>query len=1380
MPSERVQRRIDGLLDQAEEAVEAMDWARALEAARAVLLVDPGNEDSEAFLTMAEGSLSGAPGSPFPAGEGGGEGERLPANLGPSRASGHGGASGPELSVVLPLPVGEGRGEGGPSTSTSTPTSFANGRYNVSKFLGEGGKKRVYLAHDTLLDREVAFALIKTDGLDQTSRARITREAQAMGRLGTHPNIVTVFDLGVEGADPYMVTELMGGGDVEGLLEMTTPGPSPDSGGGQEEPFPWEGEGLGVGRNGLSLERIIEIGKAVCDGLEFAHSKQIVHRDLKPANVWLTGDGVAKIGDFGLAMMTDRSRLTREGSMAGTPYYMPPEQAVGGDITPRADLYSLGAMLYEMVTGRPPFLGDDDVAIIGQHINTAPVAPTWHNGRCPRPLEALIMRLLAKDPSERPESARDAFNALDAIDLTARGETVEREGTSLESLAGGVFVGRQAEMGQLKSALEDVLGGSGRLVTLVGEPGIGKTRTSEELATYAALRGADVLWGRCYETGGQPPYWPWAQAIRSYVREAEPEELRRQMGSSAPVIAEIVPDVKDRLSDLQSPSQMDDSDSARFRLFDAITSFLKSASRAKPLVLVLDDLHWSDRPSLTFLEFVAREIGQSRLLIVATYRDMELNRRHPLSVTLGDLSRERLFERVLLRGLAEPDIARFIEIASGINPPTELAATIRRHTEGNPLFVTEVVRDLVQSGELAESVNSGTTTWSVRIPEGVREVIGRRLDRLSERANEVLTTAAVVGRDFRLDTLKTLLGPSTAPPLPAGEGRGEGEDSPASNVQNGESSHSPPPGFNRTSTSPAGRGESDAISENQLLDVLDEALDARIIEELSDGIGHYQFTHALMQETLTSELSLTRRVRFHARIAEALESLYGDQAENHASELAYHFAEAEAVLGPEKLLNYSVIAGEEAMAAGGPETAQAHFEKAESALPGTDSPLSGRVWFGLGITGAANYGPERAQSSLDNIIRAFDWFLDHDDPGMAVKVATYPVSIIGASSGTALLYRRALALVPPDSADAGWLNTRLSISLYTEEDDFGGIRKAAERALGTARQLGDLQMEARAHYGIGFADIIDGDFVAALRDGESVVELAQEIDDPQSAIRGVVVAWPSAIAVGDLSRARQLAEIIGESALRVRDSLWMRVAASNKHDCSWLAGEAPDDQIAGTDESGLNPIGWAKAETGDPVAIREFSIYVENGVASIRPRGLLSNVSRLAGMAYTLRADEHWERIRMTVEARGAHVDREGRPGSIVALLPLAIAAIRTRDAESAAELFESHRSMSGMMEPWAMISYDRVLGLLAATFGDAELADHHFNAALAFAEKAGYVRETVWAQMEYAEALLERGTDDDREKATQLQDAALVITQEIGMGLLTERILARRDILRA
>ena len=477
----------------------------------------------------------------------------------------------------------------------------------------------------------MALAVIKTEGLDDASRARITREAQDMARVGDHPNILQIFDLGDEAGGPYLVLPVMHG-DVEALIEN-----APD--------------------HRLPLERSIEISKEACRGLEFAHSSGIVHRDLKPGNVSLTEEGTAKIADFGLAVATDRSRLTREGMMVGTVSYMPPEQAMGGEVTARADLYSLGAMLYEMVTGRPPFLGDNDVAIIGQHINTPPVAPTWHNPSCPKPLEALILRLLAKSPSERPESAADVLTALEGIDLADVGvptsvDESPEEANRLDSLAGGIFVGRQKEMDDLKTALEDSLSGRGRMVTLVGEPGIGKTRTAQELATNAELRGAQVLWGRCYEDVGAPPYWPWVQAIRSYVRERDPDELRSEMGAGAADIAEIVSDVRERLPGLEPAPTLDDPEQARFRLFDSITAFLKGASGAQPIVLMLDDLHWADKPSLLLLEFVAREVSAARLLLVGTYRDMELNRRHPLAQTLGELTRERLFERVLLRGLS--------------------------------------------------------------------------------------------------------------------------------------------------------------------------------------------------------------------------------------------------------------------------------------------------------------------------------------------------------------------------------------------------------------------------------------------------------------------------------------------------------------------------------------------------------------------------------------------------------------------------------------------------------------------------------------------------------------------------------------------------------
>lgn len=189
-------------------------------------------------------------------------------------------------------------------------------------------------------------------------------------------------------------------------------------------------------------------------------------------------------------------------------------------------------------------------------------------------------------------------------------------------MSSGVFVGRQKETGELRAALEQVRSGHGRVVMLVGEPGIGKTRTALELTTYASLRRCQVLWGRSYEAQGAPPYWPWVQAIRSHVRARDADKLKTEMGSGAAEIGEIVSDVKERIPGLKPLQQSDSPEQSRFRLFDSITAFLKTASSTQPIVLVLDDLHWADKPSLMLLEFVARELEGARILIVGTYRDM--------------------------------------------------------------------------------------------------------------------------------------------------------------------------------------------------------------------------------------------------------------------------------------------------------------------------------------------------------------------------------------------------------------------------------------------------------------------------------------------------------------------------------------------------------------------------------------------------------------------------------------------------------------------------------------------------------------------------------------------------------------------------------------
>ena len=257
----------------------------------------------------------------------------------------------------------------------------------------------------------------------------------------------------------------------------------------------------------------------------------------------------------------------------------------------------------------------------------------------------------------------------------------ERTDNPLDRLAGGVFVGREREIEQLREAADGALAGNGGLLLLVGEPGIGKTRTSEELATYAQVSGARVYWGRCREDEGAPAYWPWVQAIRGYVRDADPVAMAWQMGAGAAEIAQLVPEVAERL-DIE-PAGPSDSEEARFRLFDSVASFLVAAARDRPMVLFLDDLHWADEPSLLLLKHVAGEIGSSGLLIVGTYRDVELGRHHPLARVLGELGGTR----ISLGGFSPESIERYVEMTAGVKPPPGLAQAVHAQTDGNPFFV---------------------------------------------------------------------------------------------------------------------------------------------------------------------------------------------------------------------------------------------------------------------------------------------------------------------------------------------------------------------------------------------------------------------------------------------------------------------------------------------------------------------------------------------------------------------------------------------------------------------------------------------------------------------------------------------------------------------
>ncbi|MFQ6028445.1 MAG: AAA family ATPase, partial [Dehalococcoidia bacterium] len=982
---------------------------------------------------------------------------------------------------------------------------------------------------------------------------------------------------------------------------------------------------------------------------------------------------------------------------------------------------------------------------------TPPVAPTWHCPECPRPLESLILRLLAKDPAERPESAADVLAALESMDLTMSVETPTSidEAHALDSLAGGVFVGRQREMGELKAALEDALSGRGRLVTLVGEPGIGKTRTAQELATYAGMRGAQVLWGRCYEDQGVPPYWPWVQAIRSYVREVEPEQLRSEMGAGAADIAEVVSDVKERLPDLIPPPLLDSPEQARFRLFDSITAFLKSASQRQPLVLVLDDLHWADTPSLLLLQFVASEIGSGgRLLLLGTYRDVELSRQHPLAETLGQLTRERLFQRVLLRGLTRQDVDRFIEIATGVAPPAGLVQSVYTQTEGNPLFVTEVVRLLAQEGELSPEHHGDQDSWSVRVPEGVREVIGRRLNRLTQRCNETLTITSVIGREFTLDQLAPLI---------------------------------------------------DDVTGDRLLEVLEEALAARVIEELPHAVGYYQFTHALIRETLNEELSTTRRVRLHARIAVALEELYGFNVEAHASELAHHFAEAESVLGTEKLVSYSLLAGEKALRGYACEDALTHFERA---LAAKDVPAEGSgaapdaeaaaLLFGLGRARLSALERLQSQQGLDNLGRAFDFYEKTGDVSRAVAVAEYPMPM-GHQGRTevAQYISRALKLVPPDAPAAGRLLSNYGLELGLVENDNAGAQEAFNRALSIADRENDVALKLHILTSVTEVDHYQLNLEELSEKVSEAIRLSQFIDDQQAVWAAHNNAARILLLTNGFDSTLAHATLSLELADKLRDRSRQAAALRNnahlyRHAGNWQSAREFTDKslaLSPLDPNPLIDLAIMAIESGDFDQAESYLGQFLQAPTPVGTRPSIRNVMPALVIPWVSRITGATDRLDVAEAAAQAFLSSTNHNPiyGLICRVGLGWLAVVRNDASAASEQYAALEVLPRFVCcQYLSTSRDHMLGLLAHTVGNLDEAVTHFEAALDLCRKAGYRPELAWTCCDYADTLLHRDNPGDRERAMTLLDESLAISSELGMRPLMERVLSRRDILKA
>ncbi len=709
-------------------------------------------------------------------------------------------------------------------------------RYRLDTQLGQGGMGAVYHSYDLLLKRTVAVKVLSKTTLGSAGRTRLLSEAQAAAKLN-HPNIVTVYDAGETGDVPFIVMELVSG---RTLREYTPP----------------------------NLAAALEIICQVCAALEHAHLAGVIHRDLKPENVVVTPSKTVKLMDFGLARSRESPRLTEEGALMGTFMYMAPELLMGQEAGVQSDLYALGVMLYELACGQPPFIGYDPLALISQHLHATPTPPSTHNPAIPLGIETLILKLLSKQPCDRPTSAAQVQLGLETT-LRA-GETASTE-TSLDRIVRGRLVGRERELAEVGQIWGKARQGASGVLLISGEPGVGKSRLVREMIVQVQIEHGSSLVGECF-VEGSAPYAPFAQMILNVPDW--PDDLPQLVLAD---LISLAPALRVRYADMPLNPSLEPM-AEQQRLYESAFTFFARLAGRTPLLLVLEDIHWADGGTLALARSLARRFRQTQTaaLIVLTFREGELTEQKGLSDLLNSWYRDRMANPIKLHRLDGQGTRDMLEALFAESVTADFAAGVYRETEGNPFFIEEMCKALIEGGQVYRSNGrwQRRSTTSIEMPRSIRMAIETRLSGLPETTQEVLHLAAVLGRRFEFEVLQAAV------------------------------------------ESAAGQDE------DALIAALETAEQAQLLVEVGrKGGGTFEFAHALIPTTLVEGISGVRRRRLHRRAIAALEKLH---AEDYKA-LAHHCLEASE---DQRALDFLLKAAQRARATFANAEAVANYQQA--------------------------------------------------------------------------------------------------------------------------------------------------------------------------------------------------------------------------------------------------------------------------------------------------------------------------------------------------------------------------------------------------------------------------------------------------------------------
>jgi serine/threonine protein kinase/tetratricopeptide (TPR) repeat protein len=979
------------------------------------------------------------------------------------------------------------------------------GKYEIERLLGVGGMGAVYLARRIALGDRVAIKSILATHNTETNRARFLREARAAAAI-RHPNVVQVFDFGQPPDHaPYMVMEYLEGPTLAAVLAE---GP-------------------------LSLARALPMFAGVCSAVEAGHRRGVIHRDLKPGNVILarTDDGreTVKVLDFGLARLTgdDGSRLTNPGSMIGTCSYLAPELIDTGHATAASDIWALGVLLYEMVTGRSPFKGPTNAATIMKIAAGDYDPPSAAVPDLPPPVVAGIAAALTHDPSERPGSpealaglvgaplresasaeSRVAFDRL--VEMSAVGRPAELEPSMIGGLArsslseltisdtgenvdGGektiapseteqpqphaaTVVGRDHELESLRREYRAVLEGRGRVLVIVGDAGVGKTTVLEEFCKWAAEQGAYISRGRFfgYEGDRPPPYevFLWMQSSSSSSSSSPHQNRPRRPSSSG-----------------GSPASEQDAHD-KWQVFSTMAAQFVSRAQGRPLVIALDDLQWATALDLEFLGYLPRAAEPHPVVVVGTAR---ANSGEPqpseLEHWLSQLGAQRSLRTIEVERFSLEEVrAWFKAVFPGIRIRSPDLRRLHHATSGNPFYLAEVVHRLVDDGQIVREAGGWACAPldAVVLPETVNAVVRSKLEGLSEPVRVVLETACVIGEEFRFETLQRAL----------------------------------------------------KADEDELETLLDDAVRRRLLTE--DGLtpgSDYRFESATLRGVLYDSLSKRRRIRLHRSVVEAMGELYGHDGDRIAKVLCYHY---HAIGEPESTLSWGLRAAAECLRRNDVDSADLALKRAREAVASAakDSAteddartrldwLTGVLYNRIGrleeaqalLAGALEHLDAGGDESLrlDVLLELGECHLgrgDFDagrDVGLQAVEAARSLGDVGRELAAAVTAARctaprgdlaaAQALLEPvvdtDANDEQAPIVALALAelgwVHAKRGHFDDAEAVAARGRALARRVGDLHSEYRAVSVLGLNFLEAGDQASAIRYLQEALELARQL-----------------------------------------------------------------------------------------------------------------------------------------------------------------------------------------------------------------------------------------------------------------------------------------------